>query len=375
MPLVPESQDTAAANITHRIRSRQERLRALLEARHLPFLVVTKPANIFYLTNFRGSAGVAVFGATEQVLLVDPRYTLQARETACGVEAREEKGRLVKGAARWLVRRRAKRAGFEDFHLTEAAVRSIERDAGGKVRFVPAGAMVEELRAVKEPEEIERIGEACRLTSAVLEEVLPMLRPGTCERGLAAEIEYRMKLKGAEGAAFETIVASGSRAALPHACASGKTLSQGDLVILDLGAILGGYASDMTRTFYLGRPGRRIRQLYGAVRESQEEAVRALGDGVRTSRVDTAARKVLERRGLADYFTHSTGHGVGLEVHESPRLGRSEKARLSSGSVVTVEPGIYLEGFGGVRLEDTLEVTAHGANNLTPVSKDAWSIE
>lgn len=374
MHQVPGSPDTSRADI-HRVRSRHERLRDLLQARGLPFLVVTKPANIFYLTGFRGSAGAAVFGAAEQVLFVDPRYTLQARETACGVEVREEQKTPLRGVARWLLKRKAKRVGFEEFHLTEAALRSIVRDSDGKLRFVPAGTLVEQLRAVKEPWEIERIGESGRLVSAVLNEILRLLRPGACERDLAAEIEYRMKLRGAEGSAFETIVASGPRSALPHAAPSDKVLSQGDLVIIDLGAILGGYASDMTRTFYLGRPTRRIRQLYGAVRESQERAVKALGAGIRTSRVDAAARNALERRGLARYFTHSTGHGVGLEVHEAPRLARSEKAYLSSGSVVTVEPGIYLDGFGGIRIEDTLEVTTVGANNLTPVSKDAWFIE
>lgn len=202
-----------------------------------------------------------------------------------------------------------------------------------------------------------------------------MLRPGLRECDVAAEIEYRMKLKGAEGAAFETIVASGRRSALPHARASAKAMSKGELVILDLGAILGGYAADMTRTYYLGRPGRRIRQLYGAVRESQERAAETLREGVKASRVDAAARHSLKRQDLDRFFTHSTGHGVGLEVHEAPRLARRDKARLQAGSVVTIEPGIYLEGFGGIRIEDTLEITKNGANILTPLTKQDWFIE
>ena len=318
---------------------------------------------------------MAVFGPTRQVLFVDPRYTLQAGETGLEVEVKEEKGPLARGVARWLGRRRAKRVAFEDFHITAAGLRSLQSEAGTRVGFVPAGPLVEELRVSKEPAEVELIAAAGRLTSAVLEGVRPMLRPGVRECDVAAEIEYRMKLAGGDGPAFETIVASGPRTALPHARASAKAMSKGELVILDLGAILGGYAADMTRTYYLGRPGRRIRQLYGAVRESQERAAEALRQGVKASHVDAVARHSLERQNLDRFFTHSTGHGVGLEVHEAPRLARGERALLVTGSVVTVEPGIYLEGFGGIRIEDTLEVTMNGANTLTPLTKHDWFIE
>jgi Xaa-Pro aminopeptidase len=354
--------------------ARQARLVALLEERRLPVLVLTKPANIFYLTNFRGSAGMAALGSREPVLWVDPRYTLQAKESARGVEVREERQGLFKAVGRWLKKRRLRVAGYEDAHLTCHGLRELEEESGARLRFKPAGGLIEEMRSVKDAGEIDCIRKAGRLTAVVLEEVLRELRPGMRESELAAEIEYRMKLKGAEGPAFETIVASGRRAALPHARASAKRLEADELVILDLGAILAGYASDMTRTVYLGKPGRRVRSLYGAVLEGQQRAIEALRSGVRASDVDAAARRALRRRGFAKYFTHSTGHGVGLEIHEAPRLGRREKTRLQSGCVVTAEPGVYLEGFGGIRIEDTVLVDADGAEILTPSPKDHWFI-
>ena len=212
------------------------------------------------------------------------------------------------------------------------------------------------------------------MTAEVFEEIRGKIRPGVRESDLAAEIEYRMKKKGAEGAAFDTIVASGLRSAWPHAHPSAKLLKENDLVIIDLGAILGGYAADMTRTVYLGKPSARVRTLYNKVREAQECATQVARSGRLTGEVDAAARKVLERRKLERYFTHSTGHGVGLEIHEMPRVSRGDKARLRPGCVITVEPGVYLEGFGGVRIEDTVLVNEGEPEVLTRATKDAWFI-
>jgi len=358
--------------------NRRERLRALLDRQKLGLLLVTKPANIFYLTGFRGSAGVAVVGSGEPRLgprlWVDPRYTLQARQEARGVEVVEQRGELLKGAGQWLAKRRPAAVGYEDSHLTCRALQALERASGRGVKLKPAGGLVEGLRAVKSAEEIALLRAACRLTSEVFEEVVALVRPGVRESDLAAEVEYRMRRKGAEGAAFETIVASGRRGALPHARASSKRLEAGELVILDLGAILAGYAADMTRTLYLGKPSPRVRRFYQAVWEAQRKAVESLRPGARAAAVDSVARRVLRRRGLGKYFTHSTGHGVGIEIHEAPRLGRSEKTRLEAGSVVTAEPGVYLEGFGGVRIEDTVLVGAGGPEILTPASKERWSV-
>ena len=289
--------------------------------------MVTNPVNIHYLTGFRGSVGVAAFAAEEAFLWVDPRYTLQAHEQARGVEVLEAKKGLLKAAVVWLKLQGGRRVGYDDAHLTCAQFRELKNEASGSVRFQPAGGMVEDLRQLKDESEIALIREAGQITAQVFADVLPQLRPGTRESDLEAEIEFQMRRKGAEGAAFESIVASGPRSALPHARATRKLLGKCELVILDLGAILGGYVADMTRTVYVGRPTARVKRLYNAVLAAQQEAREAIREGCRASFVDAAARRVLGRRGLAKYFTHSTGHGVGLEVHEKPRLGRGATFR------------------------------------------------
>jgi Xaa-Pro aminopeptidase len=329
-----------------------------MEEQRLPSLLVTNLTNIAYLTGFRGSAGVALFTSREGVLWVDPRYALQAQEQARGVEVVEERKGLLKAVAERLKRNKNRRVGYEHAHLTCADF-----------------SRLEQLRAVKDEEEVAKIRGAGRITVEVFEKVLGGVRPGVSESELGAEIEYRMRKKGAEGVAFETIVASGPRAALPHARASCKLLKENEFVIFDLGAILAGYAADMTRTVYLGEPSRRVRSLYNAVLEAQEKALRSALPGVRAGDVDAVARRALAGHGLARFFTHSTGHGVGMDTHEMPRLARGEKARLQTGHVVTVEPGVYLEGWGGIRVEDTILVGPAGPEVLTPTRKDQWVVE
>jgi Xaa-Pro aminopeptidase len=353
---------------------RQNALRAALEEHRLPFLLVTHLTNIAYLTGFRGTAGVALFNSHEGILWVDPRYTLQAREEARGVEVIEERKGLLKAVAAWLQTNKVRRLGYEEEHLTCADFSRLQQDAGQRVKFLPVTGLVEKLRAVKDEEEVARIRDAGRITAEVFAKVLGAVRPGVSECELGAEIEYLMRKNGAEGAAFETIVASGARAALPHARPSCKLLRENELVIFDLGAILGDYAADMTRTVYLGQPSRRVRGLFNAVAEAQEKAARSALPGVRAGEVDAVARRTLAARGLARFFTHSTGHGVGMETHEMPRLARGEKTRLQAGHVVTVEPGVYLEGWGGIRIEDTILVGPDGPEVLTPAPKDRWIV-
>jgi Xaa-Pro aminopeptidase len=356
------------------IRARQERLRALLEARGVPLILVTHLPNIRYLTGFTGSAGIALLGPRTANLWVDPRYTLQAQEQADGVDVFEEKEGILKGAARWLRKNGAREATFEDSTLTVAQFELLRKEIGDSLGLKPAGGLIEELRVIKDLGEIEAIRSAGKTTAEVFSEMLPHVRPGVSEQDLAAEIEYRMRKKGAEGAAFETIVASGTRSAYPHARPSSKALHECELVIFDLGAILNGYAADMTRTVFLGEPTRRVRSLYSAVLKAQEGAIRSVRESTSTGEIDSTARRILAKHRLARYFTHSTGHGVGLEIHERPRLGKGETACLRSGSVVTVEPGIYLEGLGGIRIEDTVLVGPDGPEILTPASKEYWVI-
>jgi Xaa-Pro aminopeptidase len=355
-------------------RARQERLRALMDTHRLPLLLVTHLVNVRYLTGFTGSAGMLLLSPAEGWLWVDPRYSVQAAEQAEGVEVIEEKKGILPGVAKWLGKSGQREAAFEAGNLTCAQFDELGEKSGGNIQFRPAGDLIEELRVVKDRGEIEAIRKAGGLTAEVLAETLPLVRPGIAETELAAEIEYRMRRKGAEGAAFETIVASGPRAALPHARPSSKALQECELVILDLGAIVSGYAADMTRTVHLGQPSRRVQSMYSAVLRAQAGAVREVQDSASAGEIDSAARRILKRHGLSRYFTHSTGHGVGLEIHERPRLGKGESTLLRCGSVVTVEPGVYLKGMGGIRIEDTILVGPQGPEVLTPAPKDDWVI-
>jgi len=358
-------------------RDRRSRLWARLEQLGLRFLLVSKPIDIYYLTGFRGSAGVLLHGPGQTHLWVDPRYTLQARDQAQGATVIETREPLSRAVARWVRRRHPGVVGYQDEHLTCAELARLTHEVRASkrhviVRWRPVSFLLDELRMVKDQWEVERIRAAGKVTAEVFREVLPQVQPGARESDLAAEIEYRMKLAGAQGPAFDTIVASGPRGAWPHARASSRLLRRGELVILDLGAILGGYAADMTRTVYLGAPTRRARKLYESVAAAQQETVQQLRAGMSGDQVDAVARQFLAGRKLADYFTHSTGHGVGLDVHERPRLGRGEQTLMPAGSVVTVEPGVYIEGYGGVRIEDTVLVGEKGPEILTPASQESW---
>ncbi|HEV2423485.1 MAG TPA: Xaa-Pro peptidase family protein [Terriglobia bacterium] len=354
---------------------RRARLRERLDRLDLSYVLVTKPVDIFYLCGFKGSAGALLLGPRRARLWVDPRYTLQAREQCRGVGVNESREALSKTIGAWLRRARVPALGYQDAHLSCADFSRFREQAGRKgspLRWRAMGAVLDELRMVKDRWEAERIRRAGALTAQVFREVLPIVKPGACECDLAAELEYRMKRAGAEGPAFETIVASGPRGAWPHARASGRPLRGGELVIFDLGAILASYAADMTRTIYLGTPTRRARRLYESVAAAQRETVRSLRPGLPAGQADVIARQTLTRRGLGKLFTHSTGHGVGLEVHERPRLGRGEETPMPAGSVVTVEPGVYVEGYGGVRIEDTVLIAGAGPEVLTPADKEVW---
>ncbi|HUI43939.1 MAG TPA: Xaa-Pro peptidase family protein [Terriglobia bacterium] len=355
-------------------RGRRARLEARMEALRLRFVLVTKPVDVFYLTGFRGSAGALVISPGRIRLWVDPRYTLQAREQSRGAEVIETRKSLLRAIGGWARRARPSVVGCQDAHLTGAELAELRRESQGSrgARWRGVGAVLDELRIVKDRWEIERMRQAGGLTARVFGEVLPLVKPGVCECDLAAELEFRMKRGGGEGPAFETIVASGPRGAWPHARASARPLRSGELVIFDLGAILAGYASDMTRTLYLGVPRRRARLLYESVAEAQRETVLSLRAGLRGGDADAVARHALARRNLERYFTHSTGHGVGLEVHERPRLARGEHTALQAGAVVTVEPGVYVEGYGGVRIEDTVLISESGPEILTPAAKEPW---
>jgi Xaa-Pro aminopeptidase len=360
-------------------RSRIHRLRLSFSALNADALLVTHLPNIRYLCGFTGSAGILLVEHTRATLFTDSRYTLQARQEVYDASTAIAAHGLIRAVAEALKGRRgAIRLGIAPAQVTVAQKTALQLAAGARVRWLAAPDLIERLRAVKDPDELARMRQSARLISDVWTASVRHVKPGVSELAVAAEIERSMKLQGASGPSFETIVASGPRSAWPHARPTPKLLRKNELVVLDQGAILRDYCSDMTRTVFLGRSSvgaragvrNKVRSLYAAVLEAQEAAMAAIRPGISAASVDVAARKVFKRLGLERYFTHSTGHGLGLEIHEMPRLGRGEETLLEAGMVVTVEPGVYVERLGGIRIEDEVLVTSQGAEVLTSASRE-----
>jgi Xaa-Pro aminopeptidase len=341
-----------------------------LKRRGLDCLLVTHPANWYYLTGFTGESGVLVVTAKGATLVTDGRFTTQAKEESPGVHLELQRGSLYGSVGEWLKRRGIRRAGYDPDQWTVTQWKTLKKASGVKCREIEARGVVEGLRMKKDVLELAGMRRAAILAGDVLESVVQQLRPGVREDEIAAEIEYQMRKRGASGVSFETIVASGKRTALPHARPTSKRLKKNELVVMDLGAILGHYCSDITRTVFLGRASQRIRGWYKAVQEANLAGVAAVKPGVTCGEVDSAARNALKKHGLDTYFVHSTGHGVGLEVHEAPRIARGQSIRLEAGNVITIEPGIYVEGVGGIRIEDDVAVSFQGSEVLTRVTRD-----
>ena len=349
---------------------RRKALRNELKARKLDSLLVTHPPNWFYLTGFTGEAGALVVSRDATTLITDGRFTVQAREETHGVQVELQQAGLYPSVGVFLKKQGARRVGYDANQISVAQLHALKKAAGSKWRGREATGLVEGLRMRKDAQELALMRKAAILVGEVFEGVLKLIRPGVHESEIAAELEYQMKKRGASGPSFETIVASGPRGALPHARPTAKRLRKNELVVLDLGVILGHYCSDMTRTVYLGHATRRVRDWYRSVQEAQEAGVAAVKAGVTCGEVDAAAREVLKKSGLDQYFVHSTGHGLGLEVHEDPRVARGQAVRLEAGNVITIEPGIYLEAVGGIRIEDDVLVGAGRGEVLTRVTRD-----
>jgi Xaa-Pro aminopeptidase len=350
---------------------RAAQLHARVAAAGADALLVTRLPNVRYLTGFSGSAGVLLIGADDLVLVTDGRYTTQAHEQldAAGVDARVEIA--TAGAQTELLAGVVApygRLGLEAHGVTWAQQRSWEGAFGG-VTLVPTEDLVEGLRTVKEDAEVARIRAACGIADDALAATLPLLAQRPTEREFALALEISMRERGASGTSFETICASGPNAALPHARPTDRTIERGELVVIDFGCIVDGYCSDMTRTVSVGDPGPDATRLWEVVHASQHAGREAVAPGAACADVDRASREVIEAAGWGDAFSHGTGHGVGLEIHEAPRVAKAVGGTLEPGVVVTVEPGIYLPGVGGVRLEDTVVVTDSGADALTSFPK------
>ena len=351
-------------------RQRRRALIADLSASKLDGLLISHPANWYYLTGFTGEAGVLLVGKKGTSLITDGRFMVQGREETSGIRIIRQKGSLFESAGRQLKAVGLKHVGFDPTQISVAQLQSLRKSAGTRCRWKPGAGRVEKLRMRKDEGELAQMRKAAILVGEVFEAVLPMIRPGVREFEVAAEIEYQMRKGGASGPSFETIVAFGTRSALPHARPTAKRLRKNELVVLDLGVILGHYCSDMTRTIFVGKAPARIRTWYRAVLEAQRAGVAAVKSGVSCDEVDGAARRVLAGYRLESLFVHSTGHGLGLEVHEEPRVARGHKKLLEPGNVITIEPGVYAEGIGGIRIEDDVAVHANRSEELTRVPRD-----
>src|SRR5215469_432121 len=351
---------------------RSEAVREALESRRLDALVANSLPNIRYLCGFTGSSGLLIVGRRENVFCTDGRYGEQAHLEVQGARVRIVKGKSAfETAAAWLSKQsKVRRIGIEAAHLTVA-----DRDAFSPVlargtRMVSTSALIEQLRMMKDSGEVGRIRNACHLGAELFQGLVERIRPGRSESEVAGELELAARQHGAEQMSFPTIIAAGTRSALPHGRASQEPIPPTGFVVCDFGVILASYCSDMTRTVHVGRPQAEARATYEAVREAQQAAIEAVKPGVTVGEVDQAARKLLQKRNLSKYFTHSTGHGLGLEVHEAPRVAAGQREILRPGMVITIEPGVYQSGKGGVRIEDTVVVTDRGCEILTPCPKE-----
>ena len=360
--------------MTTQFHRRRSRLISRLPETKIDALLISGTANRYYLTGFTGESGALVVSQKGTSLITDGRFTVQGRAEVSGIRILQQKGSLFEFVGQFLKDSKCRRVGFDPTQVTVGQLQSLRKAAGAGVRWIPALGKVEELRMSKDAAELAQMRRAAILAGEVVQHTISLLKPGIREFEVGAEIEYQMRNKGASGPAFETIVAFGERAALPHARPTAKRLRKNELVVLDLGAILGHYCSDVTRTVYVGRAPKRVRTWYQAVLEAQRAAIAAAKSGAACGDVDRAARQVLTGYRLEHLFVHSTGHGLGLEVHEEPRVARGQKRRLEPGNVITIEPGVYSAGIGGIRIEDDVAVHADRTEILTRAPRDLIEI-
>jgi Xaa-Pro aminopeptidase len=360
-----------------------------LAAHQVDALIVSSAANVRYLSGYAGSNGLMLITSGEAHFFTDPRY---AAEIATTITCKRHvaKGPLILDAASVIKRKGFRRIGFEPAWMNLDQYGSLKKALPPGVSLHPVSNLIEDLRAVKSPAEIALIRRSVLANSEAFARTMKRFRVGLSELEIAAELEYQMKALGCQRPAFDTIVAVGERSALPHAHPSSRRVQANEVLLIDMGATLDGYTSDMTRVAYTGTPPKRLRDLYNAVLEAQLAGLNAVRPGVAVDKVDAACREVLKRHKLAKEFVHSTGHGLGLEIHEAPKIGKKDKVKkdqaqkaqsqkaqgqkppvvLRTGMVITIEPGAYILGFAGIRIEDTALVTERGCEVLTPTSKE-----
>jgi Xaa-Pro aminopeptidase len=350
--------------------SRRNRLRKLIAQASADALLVTNFKNVTYLTGFTGDDSFLLVTPSGETLISDRRYTTQLEEECPGLklEIRGPGERMLPVTKGVVERARVKRLGIEAESATVSLERSLAKELP-KVEIIPTDSLVERLRIVKDKDEIDQTRQACRQAERAYEVVKALMKPEMTELDVAAELEYQARRFGAKALSFAAIVAAGPRAALPHATPTAAQLKSSDFLLVDWGANSGLYMSDLTRILVTGKISPKLRKVYGVVLTAQLAAISAIRPGVTCEQVDRVARKIISKAGFGKAFGHGLGHGTGLEIHEAPRLAAGQKTKLRPGMIVTVEPGIYLPGWGGVRIEDDVLVTRSGHEVLSDVPK------
>ncbi|MFJ8264807.1 M24 family metallopeptidase [Peribacillus asahii] len=344
------------------------RLREAMEKVNVDGLLITSSYNRRYMTGFTGSAGVVLVSLKEAKFITDFRYVEQAGKQAQGYNIIQHKGTLIEEVAKQVKEMKIEKLGFEQEYVTFSAYKTYENAVSAKL--VPISGIIENLRLIKTPSEIKILKEAAGVADRAFTHILDFIRSGITELDVSNELEFFMRKEGATSSSFDTIVASGVRSALPHGVATDKIIEKGDFVTLDYGAYYNGYVSDITRTIAVGEPSEELIKIYDIVLEAQLRGMSGIRPGMTGKEADALTRNFIVEKGYGEYFGHSTGHGIGLEVHEGPALSMKSDTILQSGMIVTVEPGIYLPGVGGVRIEDDTMITIDSNEALTHSTKE-----
>jgi Xaa-Pro aminopeptidase len=344
------------------------KLRKALNQNKLDGILVTSPYNRRYITGFTGTAGVAIISENDSRFITDFRYTEQANEQAKEFQIIEHKTPIEQEIKTQLKEMNISRLGFEQDHVTFGEYALYSKTF--EVDLVPVSGIIEEIRLIKTTEELDILKEAAKIVDDAFEHIQTYIKPGVKEIDISNELEFFMRKQGATASSFDTIVASGYRSALPHGVASNKEIQSGELVTLDYGALYKGYCSDITRTVAVGEISDQLNDIYHTVLEANMKGVKGTKPGMTGKEADDLTRNYIEEKGYGKYFGHSTGHGIGLEVHEGPTLSKRSDKVLQPGMVVTIEPGIYIASVGGCRIEDDIVITENGNERLTFAPKE-----